>query len=315
MSELLDHVTTLPDQLNCNQCNAYRGEKPQNLAKHIALVHSMLDLFLQNHNLVQAKRKEVMARPKKIVIGDTCPGKIIHHSFLFTKVFPKHTKSRVIQNINPFLYFLVCLEKISKRDSRVHVIWHFMDELRELVSQFPDTTKCAFCTYTNPKIEKLAKHVGLGHSELDNLLQDHDLMSEKQKIAAMKQKKTILSQNYPQQLIVAPPTMNNSRGYNEDETEICPICDITLQDNECYGDHVAGEHFMDELLEYVSTFDDTAQCPLCPFNSEELEILGKHLAIDHAKLDDLLADESLIQSKRMMAANPDYGDNLIPSYC
>ena len=88
MSELLDHVTTLPDQLNCNQCNAYRGEKPQNLAKHIALVHSMLDLFLQNHNLVQAKRKEVMARPKKIVIGDTCPGKIIHHSFSFTKVFP-----------------------------------------------------------------------------------------------------------------------------------------------------------------------------------------------------------------------------------
>ena len=87
MSELLDHVTTLPDQLNCNQCNAYRGEKPQNLAKHIALVHSMLDLFLQNHNLVQAKRKEVMARPKKIVIGDTCPGKIIHHSFSFTKVF------------------------------------------------------------------------------------------------------------------------------------------------------------------------------------------------------------------------------------
>ena len=195
------------------------------------------------------------------------------------------------------------------------MIWHFMDELRELVSQFPDTTKCAFCTYTNPKIEKLAKHVGLGHSELDNLLQDHDLMSEKQKVAAMKQKKTILSHNYPQQLIVAPPTMNNSRGYNEDETEICPICDITLQDNECYGDHVAGEHFMDELLEYVSTFDDTAQCPLCPFNSQELEVLGKHLAIDHAKLDDLLADESLIQSKRMMAANPDYGDNLIPSYC
>ena len=85
MSELLDHVTTLPDQLNCNQCNAYRGEKPQNLAKHIALVHSMLDLFLQNHNLVQAKRKEVMARPKKVVIGDTCPGKIIHLSFSFTK--------------------------------------------------------------------------------------------------------------------------------------------------------------------------------------------------------------------------------------
>ena len=92
MAELLDHVATLPDQLNCNQCNAYRGEKPQNLAKHIALVHSMLDLFLQNYALVQAKRKEVMARPKKIVIGDTCPGnelsstlfKIISASFVIS---------------------------------------------------------------------------------------------------------------------------------------------------------------------------------------------------------------------------------------
>ena len=74
MTELLDHVATLPDQLNCTQCNAYRGEKPQNLAKHIALVHSMLDFYLQNNALVQAKRKEVMAKPKKIVIGDTCPG-------------------------------------------------------------------------------------------------------------------------------------------------------------------------------------------------------------------------------------------------
>ena len=85
MSELLDHVATLPDQLNCNQCNAYRAEKPQNLAKHIALVHSMLDSFLQNHALVQARRKEVMARPKKIVIGDTCPGNETS-IFLCTKI-------------------------------------------------------------------------------------------------------------------------------------------------------------------------------------------------------------------------------------
>lgn len=80
MSELMDHVAQLPDQLNCKQCNAYRGEKPQNLAKHIALVHAMLDSFLQNHALVQAKRKEVMAKPKKILIGDTCPGNITSNS-------------------------------------------------------------------------------------------------------------------------------------------------------------------------------------------------------------------------------------------
>ena len=73
---------------------------------------------------------------------------------------------------------------------------------------------------------------------------------------------------------------------------------------------------MDELLEYVSTFDDTTQCPLCPFISDELEVLGKHLAIDHSKLDDLLADEALIISKRVMASmNTRYSSNVISNYC
>ena len=207
----------------------------------------------------------------------------------------------------------MCLEKISKRDSRVHVIWHFMDDLRDMVSSFPDPTNCAFCQYTNPKLEKMAKHVALGHSKLDELLQDQDLVSEKQKIAAMKPKK-MLSQHYSQQIIVPPPS-NTGNGFNL-QNEVCPICNVTLEDNECYGDHVAGEHFMDELLEYVSTFDDTTQCPLCPFNSEELEVLGKHLAIDHSKLDDLLADEALINSKRVMASvNINFAESMISNYC
>ena len=100
MSELLDHVSTLPDQLNCTQCNAYRGEKPQNLAKHIALVHSMLDFFLQNNSLVQAKRKEVMARPKKIVIGDTCPGNQSENNLCYTRIiFITKIISKIINNI------------------------------------------------------------------------------------------------------------------------------------------------------------------------------------------------------------------------
>ena len=72
---------------------------------------------------------------------------------------------------------------------------------------------------------------------------------------------------------------------------------------------------MDELLEYVSTFDDTSQCPLCSFNSDELEVLGKHLAIDHSKLDDLLADEALINSKRLMATGDNYANDMITRYC
>ena len=191
-----------------------------------------------------------------------------------------------------------------------------MDDLREIVSNFPDPTNCAFCEYTNPKLEKMAKHVALGHSKLDELLQDEDLVREKQKIAAMKPKK-IVSNHYQQQIIVPPPTVTNTQGngFGLSQNEICPICDLSLQDNECYGDHVAGEHFMDELLEYVSTFDDTSQCPLCSFNSDELEVLGKHLAIDHSKLDDLLADEALIMSKRMMASGDNFTNNMITNYC
>lgn len=190
-----------------------------------------------------------------------------------------------------------------------------MDDLRDMVSSFPDPTNCAFCQYTNPKLEKMAKHVALGHSKLDELLQDEDLVNEKQKIAAMKPKK-MFSQHHHQQIIVPPPPNAANTGSYNNQNEICPICNATLEDTECYGDHVAGEHFMDELLEYVSTFDDTTQCPLCPFNSDELEVLGKHLAIDHSKLDDLLADEALITTKRVMASvNTKYGNNMISNYC
>ena len=72
MNELLDHVATLPDNYACSKCS-YKGERPQNLAKHIALVHSMLDEFLKNDELVKVRRSEIMAKPKKISIGSVCP--------------------------------------------------------------------------------------------------------------------------------------------------------------------------------------------------------------------------------------------------
>ena len=125
-------------------------------------------------------------------------------------------------------------------------------------------------------------------------------MNEKQKIAALKLNKRIVSTQ--PHIIIPPPPNATRRTSSNNKNEICPICHVVLEDTECYGDHVAGEHFMDELLEYVSTFDDTSQCPLCPFNSDELEVLGKHLAIDHSKLEDLLADEALIASKRVIAS-------------
>ena len=55
----------------------------------------MLDVLLNESELVASKRHQIMSKPKKVFIGDTCP---------------------------------VCDAVIGKRDSRVHVIWHFMDE-------------------------------------------------------------------------------------------------------------------------------------------------------------------------------------------
>ena len=238
MPELLEHVNTLPDKLNCKQCNNYRGEKPQNLAKHVALVHSMLDACLRDSGLVDRRRKEFQAKPKKISIGDVCP---------------------------------VCKQSISKRDSRVHVIWHYMDDLRELVMEFSNTSQCEFCPYTNHKIEKMAKHIALGHSKLDELLSDQDLLEKKQQIAANKPKKAQLG---PQ----------------------CPICDVPFTKNTT-RDHVAW-HFMEELRQYVQNFDNVTQCPICPYQSDKLDGMAKHMGLGHSKVDELLQNAPLVELKR-----------------
>ena len=72
MNELLNHIGQSTDHKKCQQC-PFQGERPQNLAIHIALCHDMLDDFLSDHELVKKKRAEAMVKPKKISIGSTCP--------------------------------------------------------------------------------------------------------------------------------------------------------------------------------------------------------------------------------------------------
>ena len=241
MPELLEHVTTLNNNTECSDCN-YRGEKPQNLAKHIALVHNMLDILLEDGDLVATRRNETMSKPKKISIGSTCP---------------------------------VCLQAIQKRDSRVHVIWHFMTELREMVAEFPDQTSCSYCQYTNPNPDKMAKHMALGHSKLDELLSDPELVAQKQQIASAK----------PKKINIGPE---------------CPICGMQFNKNQ-NRDHVAC-HFMEDLREYVQTFEDVQQCNQCEYRSERIDNLVKHLALGHSKLDELLMNEELVAAKKAAAA-------------
>lgn len=110
MNELMEHVQGLENQLQCPECS-YRGEKAQNVARHIALVHSKLDALLADEDLVSQRRQEYAAKPSKINIGSACP---------------------------------VCDQQLTKQHSRVHVIWHFMEELREIVQTFADPTVSSF---------------------------------------------------------------------------------------------------------------------------------------------------------------------------
>ena len=72
----------------------------------------------------------------------------------------------------------VCDQTLTKQHSRVHVIWHFMEELREIVHTFPDPTRCDFCSYSNVNSDKVVKHIALGHSKLDEMLLDEELVQK-----------------------------------------------------------------------------------------------------------------------------------------
>ena len=175
----------------------------------------MLDVLLNESELVASKRHQIMSKPKKVFIGDTCP---------------------------------VCEAVIGKRDSRVHVIWHFMDELKDIVLSWADPHTCEMCGYTNQRVDKMAKHLALGHSKLDEFLQNSELVEAKKGAAKSKPKKLTLG---PQ----------------------CPICDMQFTKSQ-NRDHVSW-HFMDELREYVQTFPDPTTCPEvdCIYSTDKLDNL------------------------------------------
>ena len=80
------------------------------------------------------------------------------------------------------------------------------------------STACQLCNYTTPNLPNLYKHYALGHSMLDEYLQDQELCQLKREEHAKKPKKMSFGPN-------------------------CPICDAKGRDR----DHVA-RHFMDELF-------------------------------------------------------------------
>ena len=139
----------------------------------------------------------------------------------------------------------------------IAVIWHFMDDLREIVQRFEDPTKCDWCSYTNTSSDKVCKHIALGHSKLDEMLQDEDLLQRKRALASTKPKRENIG--------------------------LCPICDLRDPPRE----HVA-RHFGDELNELVVDLSESLTCPECSYVGEKAKNLGLHIALVHGKLDEFM---------------------------
>jgi len=145
MPELREIVAAFRDPKVCDLCG-YQNVRADKMAKHLALGHSKLDQLLQDEALVESKRELALARPKKTPLGSQCP---------------------------------ICEVGFTKSTNREHVAWHFRTELKDMVTSMEDPTSCALCSYTSEKVENMAKHLALGHSKLDELMQDEQLVEQK----------------------------------------------------------------------------------------------------------------------------------------
>ena len=247
--ELRDIVRTFPDQKQCPEC-IYSHDKMDNMVQHIALGHSKIDEFLQNEQLIESKKDLDMSKDKKISIGPECP---------------------------------ICSLKFTKKyaGNRQHVAWHFMEELRSYVQSTGTEKNCNICSYIpapdkgkNLSKNHLAMHYALGHSMLDELLQDAELVKHKKAIEIKKPKRTPIGPN-------------------------CPICGQPTKERQ----HVARQHFLAELMEIVFELPNLSKCNQCDYSNSNIEYMALHLALGHCKLEDLMQNEELVNEKKRKASN------------
>ena len=217
--ELLEIVMNFEDPSQCTEC-IYKNDKPKNVAIHIGLVHAILDHFLANEELVKEKRESYVCKPQRINVGSSCP---------------------------------VCDQVFAKGTNRDHICWHFMDELRNyaqevhnIVDQDEINFSCNECSYSSDKLDNLSKHLALGHSRLDVLLQDEELVAQKREIHL----------NRPKKVNIGPT---------------CPVCDVTFTKSQ-NRDHVSW-HFMEEFREFVQSTGSEFDCQMCPYSTDKTDNL------------------------------------------
>ena len=248
--ELMAVVKSFTDQSHCSMCS-YANEKGKNMAIHIALRHNLLDKCLANEELVTETREKYLNRPVKTHLGLNC---------------------------------IICDKEFPRSDAtRHHVYWHFMDELRDIVRTFTDQKQCPECMYINDKMDKMAKHIALGHSKMDEFLQNEQLVESKKDLALSKDKK----------IRIGPE---------------CPICSLKFtKDYAGNRQHVAC-HFMEELRSYVRSTGTEKSCSICLYTPDKAvsklskDNLVMHYALGHSKLDEFLQDGELVKYKKAIEA-------------
>ena len=116
---------------------------------------------------------------------------------------------------------------------------------------------CNLCDYRNPNSDKVARHLALGHSKIDELLRNAPLLEHKRQVAKLKRKRET-------------PNVNT--------IPRCPICDL----RDVHRDHVA-MHFVDELKQYVTLAmpNSPTQCVTCHVRIADPTNMAIHVATSH----------------------------------
>jgi len=147
-------IESLEDEQQCSKCD-FQSSAPKQLALHDVTEHEgdSLNKLLEDAALVSSKKAEVEAKGHRQSLGPQCP---------------------------------ICDQQMHRSHGRDHVSWHFVDELREMIS---DPVRCPECSYVGDKLEAVTRHLALFHCKLDEFLQDEQLVASKRAKALSKPKK------------------------------------------------------------------------------------------------------------------------------
>ena len=65
--------------------------------------------------------------------------------------------------------------------------------------------RCDMCSYMNPNSDKVVKHIALGHSKLDEMLQNDELVQRKRELASTRPKRESIGPECPICNVKDPP--------------------------------------------------------------------------------------------------------------